>query len=782
LQAFFEAHPLLRRLAWGLGLGLFLLGTWVATATIKTWSYYHSIGRQPYRSNALRVAVKQIWSTLIDPYYDSRLERDGVLPSYRLELTPGRFEEWQKLMKTVYARGYSTPEDQTYLPARLFFHDKEWDVNVRGRGTLYTHYRADKPSMRVRFPGDEYLRGNRMINLVIPYDQARINIDTTINSLARQYGLLTYPTRFVTVEMNGEMLGVYQEIEHFREELAVKQYRSEGFFMSGLGELKGGAALEKNPRLATAASAIAACSKSLEHHEPRKDADEGEDLIGAAMKGAGIKDAGECDEARVRELADRYLDLDKMAAYAAITSAVNAGHAWGEDNLILFFDPPRGRFEPVPWDMGSLWLSPPSKLEPGKTLESLKGLGAQLMRLPEFRAKRDAYLRDIVFRKEKFMEREAARRYAEIQPALNYDTEHTRAYAQRMVDYFAHGIPRNFGLWRDALGSAPAEAEPAAAAQPAAPSPALPAVFAGAKVEQDEGGTTWVLAGRIVLEETLVLPEGIHLRFEPGLRLELGPGVSFIARGDLVSVGTAEKPIEVIGRDPAKPFHNFVVFGRSDRKAHVWIEETTFRNGSEGEWNSAYFTGMLSIYDGSLKMRHSRILDVRGEDGLNVKFGMVDIQGSTIDGTASDALDLDFCTGVIEGVTIRNSLADALDFSGSLIVARNNTLENLADKGLSIGENAAIYALNNVVRHATSGLAVKDRSWAEIRGGQVVDAKIGLSIYQKKPVFGSGVAGLEGRVEEQVETRFLLDPEAWLTLLPPPVPFSAIKQPALLTK
>ena len=767
MTAFFAAHPLLRRLATGLGLVAFLASAWVGIATVKTWAYYQSIGRQPYRSSALRVAIKQIWATLLDPYYDWRLERDGVLPTYQVELSDRRYAEWQKMLATVYARGYSRPEEQVYLPARLSFHGRQWEIDLRGRGTLYTHYRAEKPSMRLRFPGDSYLRGNRMINLVIPYDQARINIDTSISSLARQYGLLTYPTRFVTVRLNGEMLGVYQEIEHFREELAVKQYRSEGFFMSGLGELKGGTALEKNPRLATAARAIAACAKGVEDHAPRPNADEGADLVGAALAGTGIQDAGACDEARVRDLADRYLDLDKMAAYAAITSAFNAAHAWGEDNLILFFDPPRGRFEPVPWDMGSLWIEAKPG-DPPERLESVKGLGAQLLRLPEFRAKRDAYLRDIVTRKQAFMEREASRRYQEIKPALDYDTEHTRGYAERMVAYFGKGIGRNFGLWRAALENQPAAA-PAATPPPPAP-PAPPAALIGAKVEQDDGGTTWVLSGRIRLDETLVLPEGIHLRFEPGFRLELGPAVSFIARGDLVSIGTAEKPIEIVGYVPDKPFQIFVIFGRSDRKARVVLEETTFRNGSQGEWDSAYITGMVSIYDGSLKMRRSRILEVRGEDGLNVKFGFVDIRDSEIDGTHSDALDLDFCTGVLADNLIHNTQADGLDVSGSLVVSRRNRMENIADKGHSIGENSAILVLDNTVTHPTTGLAVKDRSWAEIRGGKTVDAQIGLSSYQKKPVFGSGVTGLEGRELVGVKTPFLLDPNAWVTPLPPSPP------------
>jgi hypothetical protein len=774
------AHPLLRRLFTAAGLVFFLLAAWVATATAKNWLYFREIGRQPYNSSAFRVAVKQVWATLIDSYYDWRLEHDGVLPTYEIELSDRRHAEWRQMLERVYARGYSTPEDQVYLPARLAYHGREWEIDLRGRGTLYTHYRKEKPSMRVRFPGEQYLRGNRQINLVIPYDQARINVDTSIGSLGRQYGLLTYPTRFVNVKLNDEMLGVYQEIEHFREELGVKQYRSEGFFMSGLGEMKGGAALEKNKRLATAAQAIAACARGEEKAAGAKPAFEGANLIDKAHQGLGIQNAGACDEARIRELADLYLDLDKMAIYAAITSAFNAAHAWGEDNLILFFDPPRGRFEPVPWDMGSLWLNA-KKGDGPERLESLKGLGAQLMRLPEFRERRDFWLRDIVARKEGFMKREAERRYREIKPALDYDTEHTRRYAERMVGYFDQGITKNFELWRGALaaGGAAAPTEAAAGLPTDQATPSLeerarlavpPAVLGKVGIETDDGGTTWVLSGTIRLNETLALPEGIHVRFEPGMRLEMAGGTTLVIRGDLVSKGTKERPIEILGYEPDKPFNNFVVFGRSTRKARVVLEHTTFRNGSEGEWNSAYMTGMVSFYDASLRMSDSAIVDVKGEDGLNVKFGMVDVKNIVIDGTFSDSFDCDFCTGVVENILIKNSKADGLDVSGSLILSRGNTMQDLADKGHSVGENSAILILDNLAMRPFTGVSVKDRSWAEIRGGKVVGAQIGISSYQKKPVFGGGVTGFEGRVEEGLTTRFMLDPNAWVTVLPPVPP------------
>ena len=599
---------------------------------------------------------------------------------------------------------------------------------MRARGTLFTHYKVAKPSLRVKFPKDRFFRGSRVTNLIIPYDQARVIGDTSVSALARRYGMITIPTRFVNLRLNGEVLGVYHEVEHFRKELAVKQFRSEGYFMSSLGEPKGGAAAEDHPGFARALEAFSACVTTRCSGEP------------------------------ARHVLDTFVDFDKMATYAAITTLFGAKHGWGEDNLILFFDPPRGRFEPIPWDMGTLRLGRGE--DPFVGLESVKGIGSAFLRFDDFRRLRNQYVWDILQRHHDTALLESERLWGDIRGALAYDTEHSRRYTQRMVDYFQGALKHNFKLLAGASRSHGHRGAAAgdglvvinhAAAGVSVEGPSLPRVvvpgryqdqpgqvvlegvvpdvplswhndITGAPVPAEAirwtdgegelsgpelgpasqeppgrrppqgirsigepGAATWVFSGAVRLDETLSIPRGIDVRFEPGLNLVLGPDVSLIIHGDLSSIGTEAAPIRVGGASLETPFGVVAILGTSDHKARVRLEHTTLYGGTEAVHEGSYFTGMFSVYDGHLIMTDSRIEDVLGEDGLNVKFGFIEARDNVIERTFSDAVDLDFCRGVLERNTVRGAGGDSLDFSGSLILARDNLLENTTDKGVSAG-------------------------------------------------------------------------------------------------
>ena len=803
---------------------LCLAGLWLAVTAAQSWLYYRSIGREPYRNTHTRIAAKKAVSAVLEPFYDYRLAQLGDLPAYELELSDKRLTEWTSILRRVYARGFAEEQDQIYLPAVFRYRGQPLEVDIRGRGTLFTHYKEEKPSFRIRFPKDGYVRGNRVINLIIPYDQARVVGDTTINSLARRLGFVTLPTRFVTLRLNGDMLGVYHEVEHFRKELAVKQFRSEGFFMSSLGEPKG-SSLSDHPGFERGALALSHCVVET------------------------------CTEAEVRHVLDSFVDVHKMAAYAAITTLFGAKHGWGEDNLILFFDPPRGRFEPVPWDMGTLELE--AGEDPFVGLESVKGIGSAFLRFDDFRLLRDRYVWDVITRHEDLTVEESERLFGDIRRALSYDTEHSRAYTQRLVDYFQGALRKNFKLWREHLqtesvelrpvaggwqvvnrgvaaltwrpGVAPAPGavvvpgpeltvpgryldtpgtafwrlddapgladgtdlndgywinevtgevvdggrvlrlDPDAASVPAevpAASAEAPSLPAGIRIAGTADDPVWTFEGAVRLTETFVVPEGARSRFMPGLRLVLDPGVSLVMHGDLDSVGEATAPIWLGAVDTSAPFGVVAVLGRSHDPARVRLRHTTISGGSEFGYRGSHFSGMFSVYDGHLNMEHSRIEQVQGEDGLNVKFGFIEARHNEIDSTFSDAVDLDFCRGVLEDNVIRGARGDSLDFSGSLILARRNTLLDTTDKGVSAGEATTAHLVDNEIRRATTGVASKDSSWVVVRPGTTEGAKIGVALYQKKQIFSSGVLAT-GPGSGGDATPFLLDPKAWAHRLAP---------------
>ena len=277
----------------------------------------------------------------------------------------------------------------------------------------------------------------------------------------------------------------------------------------------------------------------------------------------------------------------------------------------------------------------------------------------------------------------------------------------------------------------------------------------------------WSFAGSIRLKQSLVVPNGVKVVFEPGMELSIDPGVNLVVQGDLKSIGTPRHPIVIRATDPKHPFGTLAISGRSDHLVSVMIDHTTIDGGSEGDFNSVHFSGALSVHDAFLDMNHTHLLHSKGEDALNLKYGRADIRNSFFENSAVDAVDLDLCTGTLTNNRIEHSGGDGLDISGSVLAVDNNVFFDMGDKGISVGEKSTVSLSNNIIHRAVTGIAVKDQSVATLRSNTLSDLNVGVAIYQKKQAFGSGLVEYHSGTIEDVDTAFLTDPKAKLNNLSP---------------
>lgn len=791
------------------GLAL-VLSAWVGGLSIRYGlrAKHQGLSVSPLRP--VRWAVKEVVDVTLKPYYDYRLARTTDLPIYDFQMRRGQLQEWRGVLQRAMERGRGIPEDNEYLEAWFRGEGEQIEVEVRSRGSMTDHYRLRKPSFRVKFPKDRNFRNSRQINLIIPDDKVGTE---ELNFVADRYGLLTYDRRYVVARLNGRMLGVYQEIEHFGKEMAVNRSRAEGFFFNAKGEGKSGAEASDHPGAKLAVDALVGCLEG-------------------------------CSAEAADELLDRYIDEEKMATFAALTTLFGASHAWGRDNMMVFFDPNRGRLEPVPWD--SL-IRPLSELEEGP-IESTIWLGNVFLRDASLRSRRNELLWEMLNSQIEAIVEEARSQFERLQRSLNYDVDHSRAYVRRKHNELVNALQTNAkqlrealvneevvvvagvdglrienhglaqveidhltmvdsrgrsqdvevggtvpGRFRDELGVRGIETSSTApitsivlhgrnavtgealqkddyrltvvdsSVAPIVDQPSRPRrepPIAEIEAAWADGVPAWRFAGTIEIDQDLVVPAGTAVHLEEGLQLRLGPNVDLIVQGDLISSGTAQRPVVVEAADPNNPFGTFAVVGRAHRPARVMTRHTTVRGGSEGDFMALHLSGAFSVYDGSLFADHLRIEDAAGEDGLNVKHGRVDIRDLTVVGSASDAVDLDFCSGILTSSRISGAGGDGLDFSGSLIEIADNVIVDSGDKGMSIGEGSRVWLDNNTIERAKMGIAIKDRSRALAVGNRLADLEVGTAVYQKKPVFGSGTVEYVAGTIDNVDTSFLIDPEA----------------------
>jgi hypothetical protein len=148
------------------------------------------------------------------------------------------------------------------------------------------------------------------------------------------------------------------------------------------------------------------------------------------------------------------------------------------------------------------------------------------------------------------------------------------------------------------------------------------------------------------------------------------------------------------------------------------------------------------------------------DDALNVKWARARVEYSTFIDTASDAIDVDAASppSLVAHNTFARIGGDAIDLSFSDITLTNNNVRECADKGISIGEVSTVVAEENVIVSCVIGIAVKDLSDALLIRNRLSGNDTGISLYQKKDIFGGATATLEDTIFEGNEENVSVDP------------------------
>jgi hypothetical protein len=799
---------------------------------------YERLREDPTRP--LRDVVARIMGAIPRPRLDAAL-LDSGLPVYDLRIGPRQLARLHEIIDRVQAKGNTYGLVMPGYEKAHFLLDGEWvSIDIRLRGEEANHYVDAYPSLRLKFPPNRLFRGKRQINLIDPYDKY-LTGDVTSKWEAGHHGLLTWESGFVVLRVNDEVWGIYLETEQFRRELVERNGRSEGPVFSADGNPFG----RTVPGIEKGTLALSRIQECFEPDAPVE----------------------RCDWGFVRD----YFDVDRMAWAAALMGLTGHWGAWLEPNMRFYFDPARGRFEPIPWDYG-IWPldegraaerlysgSPPSDaiIDDG---EGLSGLGVTLLRLPEFRRMRNERLWTLIQERLDPMVEHAEGLFASLEPALEHGKRRWGAEAGRE----RHGgwvgvLRRNAVLHRkllsevsltvayrqldsgelaeetgwhvrfenhakatvevtkirfgDAAGSNALSTpvtvpgrwngEPGTAAVGvAAPEGAVPTgveaqnVVTGATLSEadvlleqrpaltivttppveprftlDIPGITVeperivrFRAGRVDLHETLEIPEGFTVTFEPGLELRMGPGASLIVHGDLESIGRPERPVRVVSLDPSAAWGTVAVQGRRELPRRVTLVDTVISGGVGGETDRVTYTASLAVHDGIVSLRRVRVIEGGAEDGINLKYATVELSGCRFEDQIGDAVDLDFCRGTVQACGFVGIGGDAIDLSGSAVVIEDNEIVAFGDKGVSVGERSRAVIRHNRIVDGHTGLAVKDDSGAEIADTEIRDQEIGIGIYVKKSSYGPPSARAVRLRIVNVSTPFLEAPGGRLSI------------------
>ncbi|MDD5031502.1 MAG: right-handed parallel beta-helix repeat-containing protein [Patescibacteria group bacterium] len=269
-------------------------------------------------------------------------------------------------------------------------------------------------------------------------------------------------------------------------------------------------------------------------------------------------------------------------------------------------------------------------------------------------------------------------------------------------------------------------------------------------------------AGNYNIGRTIIIPSGYTLKIQPGSTLIFSPKTSLVSYSNIIAQGNPSAPINFMagGKEP------WGVLAVLNTDKQSIFDYCKFSSGKDDYINGVYFSGMLSIYHSKVKISDSRFSNAKADDSLNIKYSSAELSQNTFSDNAADGIDFDFIKeGFIKQSEFYNNGNDAIDLSGSTILIENNYIEGSGDKGISVGEKSlGTLIYNNILNGCNIGVEIKDLSDIKIINNVIINNKIGLNAYQKKPVFGGGKAEVYNSILWQNELDIQMDEKSKINI------------------
>lgn len=252
-----------------------------------------------------------------------------------------------------------------------------------------------------------------------------------------------------------------------------------------------------------------------------------------------------------------------------------------------------------------------------------------------------------------------------------------------------------------------------------------------------QGSTIVLPSGYYFIEKDIIVPKNAVLTIEAGAVLSFAPGVSLISYSPIKAQGIEWNPVIFQSMYWDEPWGTVGIVDTGN--ATSTFSFARFQNGRGDYINGISFTGMLAAHYANLELRDSVIETARNDDGVNVKYGTVDILRNTFIRNAFDALDMDYSNGSVAGNTFKENGNDGIDLAGSSVIIENNLISGSGDKCISVGERSEnLFIFNNVLDGCKIGIQTKDSSTPFIVNNLIVNNEIGLNAYMKKTIYERG--------------------------------------------
>ena len=303
-----------------------LLVAWYAWSAFARVDRYRRAVKEtaPLRLETLHIALHDLVDSDIRRMLMPPPPDPSSLYTYRLRVNR---DDWDKLVDSA-----DVEDDRPYVDAKVELDGRLLDAEVRLRGSRHWHVGGTQKSLKVKLDKGELIQGHRIFNLLNDPTPMVVGQQLILN-LAEESEILTPVSSFVRVKLNSKDFGVYHYETAADESLLRSSRRMPGsIYASALPE-------------SAASDELWATSKHWTKVSSRTDSEH--DRTDLSDLDRFLFHVHDASSRQFVDFAAHELDLEAFARLDALDVAFGGDQRDFRENHDYYFDPYRGRWEPI---------------------------------------------------------------------------------------------------------------------------------------------------------------------------------------------------------------------------------------------------------------------------------------------------------------------------------------------------------------------------------------------------------------------------------------------------
>lgn len=320
-----------------LSLPFLLLCAWYGWRAFSELDAYRRMEAKPPKWT-LELFQLQLYDVLRRDLQGVKMPREGPkskLPTFQLNID-------KENLQTLYLGG-EEEEQREYAEARLEYDGNVEKVEVRLRGQRHWHLLGAKKSLKVQLPKGKLYKGHRVFNLIADPTPLVVG-EQLLLDYARERGVLTPDAEFAKLRINSADLGVFHYETQPDESLLRNNRRVPGSIYSG--------------DLPTSAPTQALWENSKHWKKVASRTDSEDSKLDHTELDHFLAMVGEGTHEQFADFVRHEVDVERFVHFELLDVAFGGDQHDFRENHRYYFDPYRGRWEPIAWSFRGFQSDP----------------------------------------------------------------------------------------------------------------------------------------------------------------------------------------------------------------------------------------------------------------------------------------------------------------------------------------------------------------------------------------------------------------------------------------